>query len=74
MFESNDFTNAETIRNDASKIQQSLSAYRKCIIDDLQNTGVNIEAMTVFLNMIQESQELLGSLRHMIRGMVKFKE
>ncbi len=74
MFESDDFTNAETIRNDASKIQQSLSAYRKCIIDDLQNTGVNIEAMTVFLNMIQESQELLGSLRHMIRGMVKFKE
>ena len=30
---------------------------------------VNIESMTIFLNIVQESQELLGSLRHAARGL-----
>ena len=34
----------------------------------------NIESMTVFLNMIQESQQLLSCLRHLLRGMAKFRE
>ena len=33
-----------------------------------RHNHVNIESMTVFLNIVQESQELLGSLRHAVRG------
>lgn len=61
------------IREDAHGIQSSLSNYRKTIIDDIQNKSVNIESMTVFLNVIQESQELLANLRHMVRGFSKFE-
>ena len=30
--------------------------------------------MTVFLNIVQESQELLGSLRHAVRGINRLRE
>ena len=58
----------DQIRSDATSLQASLSRYRKQIIDDIQHNHVNIESMTVFLNIVQESQELLGSLRHAVRG------
>ncbi len=35
--------------------------------------AVNIESMTVFLNIVQESQELLGSLRHAVRGINRLR-
>ena len=58
----------DQIRSDATSLQASLSRYRKQIIDDIQHNHVNIESMTVFLNIVQESQELLSSLRHAVRG------
>ena len=33
-----------------------------------------LESMTVFLNLVQESQELLSTLRHTLRGKSKFEE
>ncbi len=64
----------EVFRTDAQNLQDSLSLYRKDIIDNLQDEESNIETMTLFVNMIQESQELVGSLRHAMRGMMKFVE
>ena len=65
------YLDAETtsqIRNDAAELQSSLSEYRIRIIHDIQSKQLNIEAMTVFLNVVQESQELLSALRHLMRG------
>lgn len=62
------------IRDDAAKIQNALSDYRKRIIRDIQTKQLNIESMTVFLNLVQESQELLSALRHTMRGKNKFEE
>ena len=74
MIQDGDLSTAEVIRNDSQTLQATLSAYRKSIMDDIQRKQVNVETMTVFLSMIQESQELLGVMRHMIRGLVKFTE
>lgn len=62
------------IRDDAARIQNALSDYRKRIIRDIQTKQLNIESMTVFLNLVQESQELLSALRHTMRGKKKFEE
>ena len=62
------------VRNDAARIQNALSDYRKLIIRDIQTEQLNIESMTVFLNLVQESQELLSALRHTMRGKSKFEE
>lgn len=65
---------ADTIRADAMSLQSSLSLYRKNIIDDIQRGQLNIESMTLFLLVVQESQEMLSALRHAVRGMVKFQQ
>lgn len=62
------------IRDDAAKLQSNLSDYRKRIIKDIHTKQLNIESMTVFLNLVQESQELLSALRHTMRGENKFEE
>jgi hypothetical protein len=62
------------IRDDAAKLQATLSDYRNVIIKDIQTKQLNIESMTVFLNLVQESQELLSALRHTMRGKDKFEE
>ena len=62
------------IRDDAARIQNALSDYRKRIIRDIQTKQLNIESMTVFLNLVQGSQELLSALRHTMRGKNKFEE
>ena len=54
--------------------QSLLSDYRKRIIHDIQTRQLNIEAMTVFLSVVQESQELLSALRHLVRGENKIEE
>ena len=64
----------EELRADATALQRQLSGYRKTIIDDIQNRPVNLESMILFLSLVQESQELLSNLRHMIRGYAKFSE
>jgi hypothetical protein len=66
--------NIEQIRDEAAKLQSNLSDYRKNIIHDIHTKHVNIESMTVFLNLVQESQELLSALRHTMRGEKKFEE
>jgi hypothetical protein len=60
------------IRGDADKLQSQLSDYRLTIIHDIQAKQLNIESMTVFLNLVQESQQLLSALRHTVRGVSKF--
>ena len=63
-----------SIRNDAAVLQSLLSDYRKRIIHDIQTRQLNIEAMPVFLSVVQESQELLSALRHLMRGGNKIEE
>ena len=62
------------VRDDALKLQSRLSDYRKAVIHDMQTRHLNIESMTVFLNLVQESQQLLSSLRHTMRGGARFAE
>lgn len=67
-------SSAETIRDRAEVLQKEFSNYRKQVIDSMQQHTVNIESTTVFLNLIQESQQLLSCLRHMVRGLDRFEE
>ncbi len=62
----------EQLRNQAETLQKFMSDYRKQIIDSMQQQTVNIESTTVFLNLIQESQQILSCIRHMLRGLLRF--
>lgn len=60
------------LRRQTELLQNSISDYRKRVIDGMQQQSINIEATTVFLNTIQETQQILSCLRHMLRGMLRF--
>lgn len=72
MLDSGDFTNAETLREACTKVQNAISADRKRALDNMQNGSANINTLLLTIHILQESQELVGQLRHMIRGMNKF--
>lgn len=72
MLDTGDFTDAETLRNDCTSLQQKISNDRKAALDTIQNSSANLNTLLLTIHILQESQELLGSLRHMVRGMNKF--
>lgn len=67
-----DATAIDAIRADSQTLQNTISAYRETVMDDIQSRDVNIGAMTVYLNLVQESATLLASLRHALRGLARF--
>ena len=84
MLESGDYSNAEHLRNECTNVQNQLSSDRKLALDCLTPSNMDTDAKTSSANtqsintllltvhVLQESQELIGCLRHMLRGMNKF--
>lgn len=64
--------NTKNIRENAEQLQHELSEYRKQVIDAMQKKSVNIESTIVYLNLIQESEQIISGLRHILRGITKF--
>ncbi len=63
---------AKEVRERTKLIQRELSDYRKEVINSMQKKSVNIESTIVYLNIIQESEQILSCLRHIVRGSTKF--
>ncbi len=72
MLQTGDFTEAERLRERCTLAQSEISEDRKKVLDTLQDEKQNINTLLLTVHILQESQELLGCLRHMIRGMNKF--
>lgn len=84
MLEDGDYSNAEHLRNECTNVQNQLSADRKLVLDCLTPADTNsdtanssadrqsINTLLLTVHVLQESQELIGCLRHMLRGMNKF--
>lgn len=72
MLETGDFTDAEAMRAECVKVQGRISDDRKQALNSMQDGTANLNTLMLTVNILQESQELVGSLRHMIRGMNKF--
>lgn len=72
MLETGDFTNAEALRETCTKAQQQISSDRKRALDSMQDGNANLNTLLLTIHILQESQELVGQLRHMLRGMNKF--
>lgn len=73
MLNTNDMEQAELIRTDCETLQATLSHHRKEMLDRTHDNDTNLEAMLVYINIVQESQVLVSTLRHMIRAVAKFQ-
>ncbi len=67
-----DFDSVEHFLTEVEAYKATLSAYRKSLFDKMQDAETNLKASLVYLNLLQESQELLSSLRHLVRSAYKF--
>ena len=60
---------AEQLRQQGDNLQLKLGAFRKTLLDRMQNKQSKIDTLLVSLNIVQESQQLISSTRHLLRGM-----
>ena len=69
------FDNYRQTLKEADKLKDELSVVRKRHIDRMQTSHTqNLQAGLVYLNLLQESQQLLSNMRHQLRAVKKFEE
>lgn len=66
------YTDVEDLLAEADAYNEVLSALRRKQHDRLQNPNNDLKVLLVYLNIVQESQELLNGMRHAIRAVKKF--
>jgi hypothetical protein len=67
-----DFTNAEKLSSEGKWLKKEISNLRRLQTHRLQEDADNIKVAFVYLNLIQESHELLSEVRNVLRGCEKF--
>jgi len=68
------FNDAEKVRTQCEEFKECLSETRKELIDRMQSSEENITVAYVYLNMLQETQEMASSLQHLLRAAGHFAE
>ena len=72
MVVSGDYSNADEISECAKGLKHELAALRKAKTKQLHNGDGSLRTEFVYLNLIQESHELLSEVRNLLRGCRKF--
>lgn len=76
MILAHDYSNYRDLLDEADFFESDLSVIRKKQIDRIQiaqDTG-NLQIYLVYLNLLQESQQLISNMRHQLRAVKKFIE
>lgn len=72
MIQSNDYTNSEAVSQRAKDIKHKLATLRKEQTIRLHQKSGSLKMDFVYLNLIQESHEILSEVRNLLRGSIKF--
>ncbi len=67
------YRDADALRSECDRVKEEISLTRKHQLDRMQNDDLLLSTGYVYLNMLQESQELISALRHMLRAMRNFQ-
>lgn len=68
------FDQIDEVRDECEHLKDLLSKIRRVQIDRMQDEKNNLTVSYVYLNVLQETQEMASSLRHFLRGIKKFCE
>ena len=63
-----DYTQTDALLREGSLLKSKISTLRKEQMDRIQERDVNVKASMVYLNVLQESQELVSCWRHLLRA------
>lgn len=67
------FRDADALRAECDRVKEQFSLTRKRLIDRMQDESESLGANYVYLNILQESQELISTLRHLLRAARNFQ-
>ncbi len=65
---SGEYDKADAIRKEGDQLSSKISVLRKQQMNRIQEHTTNIKTAMVYLNMLQESQELISTWRHLLRA------
>ncbi len=71
---SNNYDLANDVRRECDDLKSQLSMMRKLLINHIHEDMENYTVVYVYLNMLQESQEMISSLRHLLRALRKIEK
>lgn len=74
MVQSGDFTGSEEVLVEGNSLKKRLSEIRHNQQDHLQHEEENIRASLLYLNMLQETQEFISMIRHLVRASKRFQQ
>ncbi len=63
-----EYDKADAIRKEGDQLSSKISVLRKQQMNRIQEHTTNIKTAMVYLNMLQESQELISTWRHLLRA------
>lgn len=66
--ENNKFDDVDALRKEEENYKNKISKLRKEHIDLMHDENVNLNSSLIYLNLLQETQELIGSMRHASRA------
>lgn len=64
----NNYDQTDTILKEGDRLKEKLSMLRKQQMNRIQEKDTNIKTSLVYLNILQESQELVSTWRHLLRA------
>lgn len=73
LLEEHRYRDADALRAECEYVKEQFSLTRKRQIDRMQDESDNIGTSYVYLNLLQESQELISAVRHMLRAARNFQ-
>lgn len=73
VLESDDFDSTVDIRNEGDETKDQISKMRKDLVVHIHEDMESYSVIYVYLNMLQETQEMISSLRHNLRALRKIE-
>ena len=70
---SGDYDKADAILKDGDGLKVKISTLRRHQMNRIHDESVNVKTALVYLNILQESQELVSSWRHLLRASRMFQ-
>lgn len=69
-----DFSHADEVLVNGNALKSRISQIRHDIQDQLQRENSNIKVILLYLNSLQETQELISASRHLLRASRRFQQ
>ena len=74
MIRTNDYSHVEELMSESAAVNEQLTELQQLQLNRIQEEQGSINVSLVYLNVLQESQEIISALHHMLRASRNFQQ